>query len=260
MNLHPLHPTIQRLQGISLHELDGVALQNRIDSKYVLTSSQLEALMPIIMQHYQVLDIDGNRIFTYENNYFDTPDLRFYYDHHNGYTQRIKVRSRKYVETGASFFEIKKKEKVERTQKIRQPLTDILSRLDSARQELIDGFSRKNVKNLEVILSNTFQRITFVNNEFTERMTLDFNISFSNTTETKALTDYYVLEIKQPKSTNSPIVNALKSDGIRQRGFSKYIYGVMLLHPRIKKNNFLPLIKNLNKLNGNGRIDHNECL
>ena len=84
---------------------------------------------------------------------------------------------------------------------------------------------------LVVILSNTFQRITFVNNEFTERMTLDFNISFSNTMETKALTDYYVLEIKQPKSTNSPIVNALKLDGIRQRGFSKYIYGVMLLHP-----------------------------
>ncbi|MFM2231259.1 MAG: hypothetical protein RL607_2517 [Bacteroidota bacterium] len=258
MNALQLTNQIQNLHGISLQELDSVALQNRIDSKFVLTRSQLEALLPIISQNYKVLEIDGNRVFTYENNYFDTPDLRFYYDHHNGYTQRIKVRSRKYVETGASFFEIKKKEKVERTQKIRQPLSDILSRLDTARQELIEGFSRKNLKNLEVILSNTFQRITFVNNEFTERMTLDFNISFSNTTETKVLKEYFVLEIKQPKSTNSAIVQKLKTQGIRQRGFSKYIYGVMLLHPNIKKNNFLPLIKNLNKtLNGNGRIDHN---
>lgn len=253
MTTHQFSNYINSLQGISLQELDGVALQNRIDSKYVLTREELHDLVPVILVNYKVLEIDGNRIFTYENNYFDTPDLRFYQDHHNGYTQRIKVRSRKYLETGASFFEIKKKEKVERTQKIRQPLNDILSRLDPARQALIAGFSRKAVDDLKVILSNSFKRITFVNNEFTERMTLDFNIAFSKDNTTQYLEDYYVLEIKQPKSTNSEVVKQLKSVGIRQQGFSKYVYGVLLLHPQIKKNNFLPLIKTLNKkTNGNG--------
>ena len=61
-----------------------------------------------------ILEIEGHRIFTYDNNYFDTKDLQFYFNHHNGYVHRIKVRSRKYVETNTSFFEIKRKAAISR--------------------------------------------------------------------------------------------------------------------------------------------------
>lgn len=103
---------LKSMKSISLAEMDSVALLNRIDNKYVLNEEQLALIVDSIAENYFVLEIDGHRVFTYENNYFDTKDLRFYYDHHNGYVNRIKVRSRKYLETNSSFFEIKKRKKL----------------------------------------------------------------------------------------------------------------------------------------------------
>ncbi len=108
------------LKPVSIAEIENVALLNRVDRKFVLTEDELESIIPCLIDHYYILEINDIRIFSYENNYFDTPDLQFFRDHHNGYVNRIKVRTRKYVETGMCFFEIKKKEKVERTNKHRE--------------------------------------------------------------------------------------------------------------------------------------------
>jgi hypothetical protein len=240
---------VATLPSVTLKELDCVSLQNRIDSKYLLNMGQLEQLLPFILTHYKVLEIDNNRVFTYENNYFDTPDLRFYYDHHNGYLSRIKVRSRRYMETGMSFFEIKKKEKVERTNKIREITQDLISELNESQLAKLRNMSRKPIENIELILTNHFNRITFVNHAATERMTLDFNISFSDGIQEKSLGDIFVLEIKQSKcSSHSSIGDLIKANHIRQLGFSKYIYGILLLKEHVRKNNFLPLLKKINNL------------
>jgi hypothetical protein len=113
----------------------------------------------------------------------------------------------------------------------------------------IAGLSRKNLNGIHKVLSNHFNRITFINNSATERMTLDFNISFADEYCEKNLEDLFVLEIKQSKSSaHSSINQIIKDNHIREQGFSKYIYGVMLLRNDIKKNNFLPLIKKINTL------------
>jgi len=240
---------VATLPSVSLKELDCVSLQNRIDSKYLFNKGQLEMLLPFIANNYKVLEIEKNRIFTYENNYFDTPDLRFYYDHHNGYLSRIKVRSRKYMETGMSFFEIKKKEKVERTNKIREITESLISELNELQLDKLRNLSRKPIENVELVLTNHFNRITFVNHAATERVTLDFNISFSDGLQEKLLKDIFVLEIKQSKcSSHSSISELIKANHIRQQGFSKYIYGILLLKEHVRKNNFLPLLKKINNL------------
>jgi hypothetical protein len=240
---------ISNLKSVSLTELECVSLQNRIDSKYLLSSSMLNNLLPFITENYKVLEIDDNRIFTYENNYFDTEDLLFYHEHHNGYLNRIKVRSRKYLETGSSFFEIKKKEKIERTNKIREKTEGLISVPNQDMIHKISLMSRKALNGIHKVLSNHFNRITFVNNAATERMTLDFNISFADENSEKKLEDIFVLEIKQSKcSEHSSINQIIRNNNIRQQGFSKYIYGVMLLKSGIKKNNFLPLLKKINTL------------
>ncbi len=244
-----LNDIINSLDSVTLKELDCVSLQNRIDSKFLLNKSQLELLLPFISQNYSVLEIKNNRIFTYENNYFDTEDLRFYYDHHNGYLNRIKVRSRKYLETGQSFFEIKKKEKVDRTNKFRELTRDIVSELNELQLAKLSNMSRKQLEGVHLVLTNHFNRITFVNHEMTERMTLDFNISFADENGEKKMRDIYVLEIKQSKSnSHSSISDLIKANNIRQKGFSKYIYGILLLKEGIRKNNFLPLLKKINTL------------
>lgn len=237
------------MSTVSLAELDTVALLNRIDKKYVLNEQQLLQIIPVIQLHYKVLSIDGHRIFTYENNYFDTPNLQFYYDHHNGYTNRMKVRSRRYKETNTSFFEIKKKENVDRTAKTRERVNQLVQTIDDNTKAMVQCFSRKSLVDLELKLNNNFNRITFVNHTQTERMTLDFNIQFSDEYTQKNFSNFYVLEIKQSKSNGrSVITETLKKNNIREQSFSKYIFGVIALKDHVRKNNFLPLIKKINKL------------
>jgi len=240
---------LNAMNTVSLAQLDSVALQNRVDNKYVLNKQQLESIIAVIQEHYEVLEIENTKIFTYENNYFDTKDLQFYYDHHNGYSNRMKVRSRKYVETDTSFFEIKRKENIERTSKTREKVDQLISDIDAIKKETIQQLSRKPIADLSVQLNNKFNRITFVNNSQTERMTLDFNIQFSDEISEKNFSDFYVLEIKQSKSNGRSIVTeALKKNNIREQGFSKYIFGVIALKDNVRTNNFLPLIKKINKL------------
>ena len=240
---------IDQMENVSLEELDEVALQNRIDYKFVLNKEQLEQIIPIIQNNYKVLKIDGFNSFTYENNYFDTKKLKFYFDHHNGFSNRIKVRSRKYLETNTSFFEIKKKEKVDRTAKYREQVDEIVQKIDLDKKETVQSFLTRDLKKLKLVLNNNFNRITFVNHEKKERMTLDFNIQFSNKKKIKCFKNFYVLEIKQSKSSERSIISeVLKKNNIREQSFSKYIFGVITLNKKIKKNNFLPLIKNLNKI------------
>lgn len=238
-----------KLQSVSLEELECVSLQNRIDSKYLLNSNMFDKLLPFIIDNYRVLEINGHRIFTYENNYFDTEDLLFYHEHHNGYLNRIKVRSRKYLETGSCYFEIKKKEKIDRTNKIREKTDELVSSPSIEMLQKIMRMSRKDLKGIHKVLSNHFNRVTFVNKAASERMTLDFNISFADDQQEKMLEDIFVLEIKQSKSSGHSSINEIiKENNIREQGFSKYVYGVMLLKNGIKKNNFLPLLKKINSL------------
>lgn len=240
---------LNAMDTVSLTELDAVALLNRIDSKYVLNKQQLKHILPVIEQHYKVLQIESDKIFTYENNYFDTKDLQFYYDHHNGYVNRMKVRSRKYVETDTSFFEIKRKQHIDRTSKTREEIDGLITSIDETKKAAVQELSRKPIANLSLILNNSFNRITFVNKQQSERITLDFNIHFSDEFSQREFSDLYVLEIKQSKSNGRSIItDLLKKNNIREQSFSKYIFGVIALKENVRMNNFLPLIKKINKL------------
>ncbi|ESU24914.1 hypothetical protein FEDK69T_04680 [Flavobacterium enshiense DK69] len=237
------------LNPVSLAELEAVSLLNRTDSKYTLRSEDLLKIVPCLVEHYNVLEINGTRIFSYENNYFDTPDLQFFKDHHNGYVNRIKVRSRRYVESDMCFFEIKKKEKVDRTNKHREPIPYMISDIDEIRKNLIQEYSRKAIEEVTLILKNNFNRITLVNNQFTERVTIDMNLHFIDDEHDIKFKKIAIIEIKQSKSTHSsPLTTFLKYNNIREQSISKYIYGVITLIPSVKKNNFMPILKKINKL------------
>lgn len=237
------------LKTVSLNELESVSLLNRTDSKYTLRGEDLLKIFPCLIENYNVLEIDGTRIFSYENNYFDTPDLQFFKDHHNGYVNRIKVRSRRYVETDMCFFEIKKKEKIERTNKHREELPCMISDIDDVRKNIIQDYTRKDIGQVHLILKNNFNRITLVNNHFTERVTIDINLHFIDGERDVKFGKIAIVEIKQSKNTQtSPLSTFFRYNHIREQGISKYIYGVIALKPSVKKNNFMPIIKKINKL------------
>lgn len=240
---------IHQLPALSLTELDAVSLLNRTDTKFTLPISELDRLTACLSENYYVLEIDGKRVFEYENNYFDTPDLKFYKDHHNGYVNRVKVRCRKYVASGLIYFEIKKKEKISRTSKFRERINEMLTDLASDKKEKLASYTRNDISKIQLILQNNFNRITLVNMKKTERVTIDFNLLFRSGTKEMRLNTIAIIEIKQSKATEiSPLALFLKSKAIRKQSFSKYIFGVLSLHPKTKKNNFLPLLKKIKNI------------
>lgn len=240
---------IEQLPALSLAELDAVSLLNRTDTKFTLPVADLNRLNSCLLENYHVLEIDGKRLFEYENNYFDTPELKFYKDHHNGYVNRVKVRCRKYVASGLIYFEIKKKEKITRTNKFRQPITEMLTELETDKKEKLARYTRNDVNNIQLILQNNFSRITLVNEKMTERVTIDLQLVFRAGAKEIQLNNLAIIEIKQSRATQkSPLALFLKNNNIRKQSFSKYIFGVLSLIPKAKKNNFLPLLKNIKNI------------
>ena len=219
-----LKTNINSLNPVGLNDLDSVSLLNRVDSKYVVTFSQLELVFQCLQSNYSILEIDGIRAFSYENNYFDTPNLLFYSDHHNGYANRLKVRSRKYVEANLSFFEIKKKENINRTNKYREKIPEILTTLNEDRKQKIQDYTRKEIDEVNLILKNNFKRITLVNKEYSERVTIDSNLTFIDDKQELHFGEIAIIEVKQSKSSQkSKLTSFLKENHIRLHiGFNTY--------------------------------------
>jgi hypothetical protein len=234
-------------------QLDSVKLQNRMDTKYILSKAQLALLLEEIKEEQFVLEIDNTRVFNYKTIYFDTPDFQFYKDHHNGCVNRIKVRSREYVESNLSFYEIKRKLFGIRTDKQRKIIPAIYHEVPLEDYNLIQ-YKRLNNKPIEKKLTNHFKRITLTNKKFTERITIDLEIGFDNGKKQIQLSELVVIEVKQGKAdVFSNTIQMLKKLRVHESSFSKYVIGVSLLEENIKHNNFKPILLKLNKIENYAR-------
>ena len=101
---------LQTFSAISLSQLNTQAsLMNRIESKYLLHEHQLGQLLKDLQQDFKILEIAGKKMFSYDNIYMDTQELDCYHAHNNGDSDRIKMRTRHYLDSGLSYFEFKQK-------------------------------------------------------------------------------------------------------------------------------------------------------
>ena len=99
-------------------------------------------------------------------------------------------------------------------------------------------------------LRNSFFRITLVNKEKSERLTIDYNINFENcVTGTKnTIPKLCIVEVKQDGNAHSHFKDYLASLRIKKRSISKYCLGMVLTDPSIKYNRFKEKIRYINKL------------
>ncbi len=104
---------------ISLKEMDAVALLNRTDTKFVLSTDQLLQALAALQHDYRILSVAGQRLNHYRTLYFDTPNFDLYNLHVNERSDRYKVRSREYTDSRRSFLEVKHKTNKGRTIKER---------------------------------------------------------------------------------------------------------------------------------------------
>jgi hypothetical protein len=231
---------------ISLDEMDTVKLMDRIDMKFILPFDQFTGIFPNLDKNYRALTIHGNQVFNYQTRYYDTPGLTMFYDHHNGKLIRYKVRHREYVESRLGFLEVKLRSNKGRIIKDR---IKYQNQNDQAFARFIEKYTPYNPANLKCTVVNHFNRFTLVDHELRERVTTDFNISFTARERNISLNGLVIIEIKQARTDKTSLIyQALKKNNIRPSSFSKYCVGISLLNKESKTNNFKETLLQINKL------------
>ncbi len=239
---------IQYLDPISLEELNAYKLLNRIDTKYLCNSNQIGRLVEKAVKDFNIQEINNQRNFNYETLYFDTPELKTYFDHHQGRRIRYKIRFRKYIDTGDAFFEIKRKRNYIRTNKVRIKLP-FAKTLDDNHYDYMRNHINLPESALKPSIWTLFDRITLAGKNHVERITIDTNIRFKNNLKEISLPSLSIIEVKREKNTRiSPFSKILSDLGIKPIGFSKYIMGSIFLNPQIKHNRFKRKIVTVNNI------------
>lgn len=250
MSENEIEQKLNAFDPISLDSMDRVKLMNRIDTKFAFDKNTLIQILPILESNYFSLDIQGNRAMLYESLYFDDANYTLFHDHHNRRTNRYKFRIRNYVESKLFFFEIKHKIKG-RTEKHRLITDNFHSELTNQERQLIAENTHKEYL-LKPIVSNSFKRITLVNKQENERLTLDFDLIFNNELKKVELSNLVIAELKQPKlNRNSAFYLLMKNLHLRPYRLSKYCLGAIELlgKEHLKFNRFKRKLMYLEKIN-----------
>lgn len=230
-----------RLPGVSLPEVvDGWALQDRVDRKYLLPVGAVTDLLHRPRAPYAVLEIDGRRDFGYRTQYFDTPDLSTYRDHAQGVRRRFKVRIRRYLDSDLIRLEVKSKGVRSRT--VKHALDGARS-LDGPAREFVrrsldasygPEFRPDVVEHLQGGLAMTYSRTTLVSRAG-ERVTVDTDLRMRHgKVQTLLLPGLALVEVKTAGSS-SDTDRALVRNGYRPVSFSKYVAGVELTSGRARR-------------------------
>ena len=238
---------------ISLAEMDAVKLMNRIDTKYVTDEATLAGVLRnAAAAGYRILVADGARISPYDSVYFDTDGLRMFTDHRNKKLRRQKVRTRAYVNSGEAFLEIKRKNNHGRTKKKRTciPMAELPDfRADDAACRYLAEYSDFEAAQLQPTLETVFKRITLVNPERTERITIDTDLHFKNfrTGLETSLRDAVVIELKQSGHAASVMKSILLAHRVKTARVSKYCIAVTLTDPSARAGRFREKVRLIEK-------------
>jgi hypothetical protein len=226
------------------------ALLDRSDTKYAMTIDQLNEALEASRTSYRILEIQGSRSFRYETTYFDTPELRFYHEHHAGKQDRKKVRIRRYLDSGMAWLEVKHRLNKGNTVKTRvildQHATENIGRLKDP--EFI-GTGSMPVDQLKPVIKVSYDRITLVDLLNAERITIDRHIVFERGNESRTLDDLVIAEVKQRRKHPSFFQRHMRNINIREGSVSKYCLGTLLLNDQVKRNRFKTRLNRILKIN-----------
>lgn len=218
---------------IALDELTARAdLQTRVDRKYLVPTSRLDAVLGGLEAGARVLEIGDRRSFGYLSVYLDTPGLASYLAAARRRRWRFKVRTRTYLDAGECWAEVKTRGPRGRTVKHRAPQADgDGERLSGVGLDLVTTVlgSLVAARDLRPTLVSRFDRTTLYLPSTESRMTIDEGLVWTATDgRCLSLTGVAVVETKAG-STPSSADRALWRAGLRPVRFSKYCTGMAAL-------------------------------
>ena len=240
---------LRDLDPISLPELVGTAeMLTRVDRKYVVPRAALGALAGRLAttgtgSRTRVLEIDGRREFGYRSTYWDTADLASFRGAGQKRRRRFKVRTRTYLDSGASYLEVKTRGPRGTTVKNRIEHPEIHhARLDEVAVAYVDGLLADalvpDVAAAELVptLTTRYHRITLATaapGMPATRATIDTDLEWHAPGDAHlTLPDLVIVETK---GTSSPSVvdRALWRMGHRPVRVSKYGTGLRAVRPEL---------------------------
>jgi hypothetical protein len=230
-----LPEALSGLEPVTLEEMDRrSALRDRVDTKYVVPRERVSELIEGV-DGYDALEIEGRRIFRYENVYFDTPDLRCFRDHVQGARPRFKARTRYYADTGKCFFEVKVKTGDDLHK--RQCDCDVSEHgvltersRDFLATAMADLAGEEPPDDLAPVLSTSFRRATLSAREGGERATIDVEVVLRAMDDRSvALRAEFALVETKSEGGEGALDAALVAAGHEPASMSKYRLGVGLL-------------------------------
>lgn len=237
------------LNPATLQDLESLKLLDRYDTKFILKKSQLTDILSNLPPQYKVLEIDGKRVFEYQNQYFDTDDLLLYKTHHNGKLNRFKVRYRHYVDVDRFYFELKFKSNKRKTEKTRIEKRGFETHINGGADLVVNDMLSIDSEMLKPKLDIYYNRITLVNTESKEKITMDFGLTFDNKVNSKTLEELAIVEVKLDRlKPNTAFTGLLKAEGVRPMKISKYCLGIILTTPEVKYNRFKEKLLRINQI------------
>ncbi len=250
----PLQEAAAALPSISLEEMEGVKLLNRVDSKFVTdTGTLLKVLSDARSEGYRALQTEGSKLIPYSSVYYDTPGMKMFRDHHNRHLVREKVRTRVYLNSGLSFLEIKRKNNHGRTKKKRTPIPESELKdftFDDTACAYLASHSAVTAEMITPVLSTNFTRITLVDSALSERITIDTGLQFENyrTGNQASLDGLAIIELKQDSQKQSAMRDILLRRRVKQMRVSKYCIAVVLTDSQAKGNRFKIKVRTIEKI------------
>ncbi|MBN1597438.1 MAG: polyphosphate polymerase domain-containing protein [Bacteroidales bacterium] len=251
-----LNNIMGNFNSVSLNDIDGLEFLNRCDTKFPFPLYKAPELFEALNGDYKILEIGSNKLFGYKTTYFDTDDFELFVKHQNGKFNRYKLRYREYIETETSYLELKFKNNKGKTLKKRIKY-ELGNELTKPAIQFLKKTSPLYIPDYKPKMTTFFNRLTFVSFKHKERITFDYNLSFKEleSRNEENLPFLAIAELKNEGFGNkSNFYQIMKSLGILPSGMSKYCVGMSLLNDSLKKNNFKPKLRMLNKIKNDNEL------
>lgn len=243
---------IDRLAGIDLADaVADVALLDRVDRKYIVRRDEVARAVDRLDGEGRVLDIDGERRFGYLTVYYDTPTGDLLLAAARRRPRRAKVRTRTYLATGTSFFEVKSRQRTGRATKQRWERAGDPLCLHDDELAILAGYDEIAPLTAELApaIVTEYIRTTLVVG--TQRATIDAGL-FTGPVRNVGwdgvgwdgvgcaagcgVGEHVIVETKSPDRRPGPLDRALWSLGHRPQRFSKYAVGAVCARPELPAN------------------------
>lgn len=223
---------LEEMSPISLDDMSSIRLMKRTDTKFLTNLPTLLKLLKLAQKNYFVQEVNGHRVANYATTYWDDAlHHQFYRIHQCGHRPRTKVRVRSYSDSELAFLEVKKKNNHGKTSKkrIHVPSVDAVVN-ERYGEDFLQNLTGHTFDEIIPTLSNRFKRITLVNHGKTERLTIDFDLSFLNRENgvEQAMENIVIIELKRDGRLPSPSCPSCANCASSPRGSANIAWDCLL--------------------------------